>query len=93
MADLEGGGGVFTDYAKFLQIFLKAFWAPIFTIHEFWSKLSKNCLKRLFLACFFFKFLAAQKLWRNRVFLVLWESSENQLGQTKKKVDNIFESF
>ena len=30
---------------------------------------------------------------QNRVFLVLWESSENQFGRPKKKVDKIFENF
>ena len=41
----------------------------------------------------FFKNKHRPKIGRNRVFLMLWERSENQFSQPKEKVDIIFESF
>ena len=70
------------------EIFLKAPWAPIYTNFEgerapkkntkFLSKFSINCLKTPFSVCFF------EKFGQNRVFVVLWEGSENQSGRPKK---------
>ena len=52
--------------------------APIYTNFEGGGgKSAKNA--------YFFKILpAAMKIWPKTVFLVLWESSENQFGRPKK---------
>ena len=62
----------------------------------FWSKFFKQCLKTPFLACIFFQNFACGTFFKTgsfRVYIVLWESSENQFGRPKKKVDKIFEIF
>ena len=53
----------------------------------FLSKFSKKCKKRLFWPVFLKKLPVAQKTWsifQFRVFIVIWESSENQFGRPKK---------
>ena len=80
------------------KIFLKAPWAPICTNFErearakksqfFWSKFSKKGLKTSTFGLFFF-----QNFDQNRVFLLIWKSSENQFGRPKKKVYKIFGFF
>ena len=59
----------------------------------FGRKFPKKCLKMLFWP--FFKNLSQnrrRKLGQNRVFILVWESSENQFGRTKKKFDKIFKN-
>ena len=53
----------------------------------FWSKLSKKCLKTPFLPVFFLKKFAcgSENFSLNRVLILFWESSENQIDQPKRK--------
>ena len=46
--------------------------------------------KNSFFGLFFKNLPAEQKIWSNGVFIVIWESSENQFGRPKKMVDKIF---
>ena len=55
---------------------------------DFWSTFSKKCLKTPFLVTFFKNLPAAQIFGQIRVFILVWESSENQFGR-QKKVDKI----
>ena len=76
------------------KIFLKAPWAPIYTKFEgelapkkcdfFMSKFSKKCPKTAFLTCFLKDFLRRRKFGQNSIFLVLYESFENQFGRPKE---------
>ena len=89
-----------TDHTNFL----KAPLAPICTNFEregarakkkqfFGQIFPKSAKKRLF-GLFFEKFcLRRRNFDQNRDFLALWESSKNQFGRPKKKVDKISERF
>ena len=80
--------------------FLKAPLAPMYTNFEggaraeknaiFWSKLSKKCLKRLFLDFFQNFACGAENLANTGTKLRLGESSKNQLGQRSTKFLKIF---
>ena len=63
--------------------FLKATLAPIYTNFEGEAR-QKNAPKIVLK-------VRRRKLGQNRDFLVFWESSKNQFGRPKKKVDKIFE--
>ena len=80
------------------KTFLKAPLAPSYTNFEgsarrkirktrnFLVEIFQKAPKTSFLACFFKSLLAAQKIRSNyRVFIVFWNSSENQFGRPKKR--------
>ena len=83
--------------------FLKAPLAPIYTYFEVGARAKKrnffgqNVLKSAQKCRFWPVFqnfaCSARKFDQNRVFLMLWESSENHFGRPKKKVDKIFKNF
>ena len=90
-------------YYEISKIFLKASTVPMYTNFfggggggecapektQFFGQNYPKCLKRLLWPVFFSKFcLRRIKLGQNRVFLMLWESSENQFGQPKKSRAN-----
>ena len=75
--------------------FPKAPSAPIYTNFEgvkIFQNVGQNFPKvptNAILDCFFSKFcLRREKLDQNRVFLLLWESSDNQFGRPKKRSTN-----
>ena len=75
------------------DIFLYYFWGGSARRKKrnFWSKNFKNCLKTTFLACFFKNLPEAQKFGQYRVFVLLWESSENQFVRLRKR--SVFKKF
>ena len=61
---------------------------------NFWPKFSIKCLKMPFLAVFFkINCLRRRNFGQNQVFVVLWESSENQFGGLKKKLTTFSDFF
>ena len=61
---------------------------------DFLSQFSKKMFKNAQIDLFFQKFACgAEHLAKHGVFLLLYESSENQFGRPKKKVIKIFENF
>ena len=80
------------------QFFLKAPLAPIYiTLRRKRAPKKLTFLVNIFQKVpknsFFSKFCWCRNFGQNRVFLVLWENSENQFGRPRKKVEKIFESF
>ena len=80
--------------------FLKALLAPIYTSFEGGARAEKtqffglNFPKSAFFWLVFLKFcLRRRKFGHNRNKTVPRESSKNQFGRSKKKVDKIFENF
>ena len=83
------------------KIFLKAPLAPIYTNFKgerapkkcnFLVKVFQKVSNKTFFVLFFFfnKLPAAQKIGQNRVFVVIWESSENPFGRFKKGWQSFF---
>ena len=83
-----------------LEILLKAHWAPTYINFEggargektqfFGQKFLKSALKRIFFSKVCMRPIT---FGQNRVFIVIWKSSENQFGRPKEKVDKIFKMF
>ena len=51
---------------------------------DFMVKVFQKAHKNAFLACFLKKWLRRKKIIQSKVFIVIWESSENQFGRPKK---------
>ena len=74
-----------------LKMFLKAPSVPIYTNFEgergptFCPNFPKSAKKTLFSACVLKTYLRRRKFGQYRVFIVVWETSENQFGRPKKR--------
>ena len=98
VADLGGGGthlppsGIRTPAepkVPFLYYFeISIFWSFLVFFGLFWS-----FFKNRFFGLFYKIWLRRRKFCQIGVLIVIWESSENQFGRSKKKVDKTFEVF